>query len=187
MVVAPEKRRFTADQFLRMAQVGILCEDDRLELIDGEIVEISPIGLPHRAAVACATRALIMAVGDGAIVQPQGAVRLDLYYEPEPDLVLLKPRSDFYRSRRPDPADVLTLIEVADSSLEYDRDVKAPIYAEAAIPEYWLVDLSASVLWRYLAPGRGVFQSVEQFRRGQSLAPRLLPACVVAVDAFFPE
>src|SRR5215467_4594877 len=187
MVVAPEKRRFTADEFLRMAQVGILCEDDRLELIDGEIVEMSPIGLPHRAAVACANRALVMAAGDDAIVQPQGAVRLDLYFEPEPDIILLRPRADFYRSRRPGPADVLLLIEIADSSLEYDRDMKAPIYAKAGIPEYWLVDLNASVLWRYLAPERGVFQSVEQFGRGQSIAPKLLPACVIAVDAFFPE
>jgi len=187
MVVAPGKRRFTADEFLRMAQVGILCEDDRLELIDGEIVEMSPIGLPHRAAVACANRALVMAAGDGAIIQPQGAVRLDPYYEPEPDLVLLRPRADFYRSRRPGPADVLLLIEIADSSLDYDRDVKAPIYAKAGIPEYWLVDLNASVLWRYLAPEGREFQSVEQFRRGQSIAPKLLLACLVAVDVFFPE
>ena len=187
MAVAPEKRRFTADEFLRMAETGILCEDDRLELIDGEIVEMSPIGLPHRAAVACATRGLILAAGNGAIVQPQGAVRLNLYYEPEPDLVVLRSRADFYRSRRPGPSDVLLLIEVADSSLDYDKDVKAPIYANAQIPEYWLVDLNAAVLWRYVAPERGLFQSVEQFRRGQSIAPKLLPTCVIPVDAFFPE
>ncbi|HKF69223.1 MAG TPA: Uma2 family endonuclease, partial [Vicinamibacterales bacterium] len=93
----------------------------------------------------------------------------------------------FYRSRRPGPADVLLLIEIADSSLDYDRDVKAPIYAKAGIPEYWLVDLNASVLWRYLAPEGREFQSVEQFRRGQSMAPKLLLACLVAVDVFFPE
>jgi Uma2 family endonuclease len=186
MAVAPEKRRFTADEFLRMAQVGILSEHG-LELIDGEVVEMSPIGLPHRAAVACANRALVMAAGDTAIVQPQGAVLLDLYYEPEPDLVLLKPRADFYVSRRPGPADVLLVIEVADSSLEYDRDVKAPIYAKAGLPEYWLIDVNTGVLSRYVSPERGVFQSVEQFRRGQSIAPKLLPACVVAVDVFFPE
>jgi Uma2 family endonuclease len=186
MVVAPEKRRFTADEFLRMAEVGILCEH-RLELIDGEVLEMSPIGQRHSAALSSATRALVMAAGDAAIVQPQGAVRLDLYYEPEPDLVLLKPRADFYVSRRPGPADVLLVIEVADSSLEYDRDAKAPIYAKAGLPEYWLVDVNTDVLSRYVSPERGVFQSVEQFRRGQPLAPKLLPACVVAVDMFFPE
>src|SRR5262249_35603136 len=102
-------------------------------------------------------------------------------------VVALKPRSDFYVSRRPDSADVLVVIEVADSSLEYDRDVNAPIYAKAGIPEYWLVDLDAKVLTRHLAPERGMFQRVEQLRRGQSIAPQLLPACVIAVDAFFPE
>jgi Uma2 family endonuclease len=127
-----------------------------------------------------------MAAGDTAIVQPQGAVRLDLYYEPEPDLVLLKPRADFYISRRPGPEDVLLLIEIADSSLEYDRDVKTPIYARAGIPEYWLVDLDARVLLRHLSPVRDAFQHVEQLRPGQSAAPQLLPACVVAVDVFFP-
>jgi Uma2 family endonuclease len=187
MVVALQKRRFTADEFLRMAETGILCEDDRLELIDGEVVEMSAIGLPHVAAVSCATRALVMGAGDSAIVQPQGAVRLDLYYEPEPDLVLLKPRSDFYISRRPGPADVLLVIEVADSSLEYDRDVKAPIYAKAAIPEYWLVDLNTKLLSRYLSPERGAFQSVERLRRGQLLAPQALPSCVVDAGVFFPE
>ena len=187
MVVAPEKRRFTADEFLRMSETGILCEDDRLELIDGEVVEMTAVGLPHVAAVSSATRALIIAAGDAAIVQPQGPVRLDLYFEPEPDIVLLRPRADFYRSRRPGPADDLLLIEIADSSLEYDRETKAPIYAKAGIQEYWLVDLNASLLWRYLAPERGIFQVVEQFRRGQSVAPKLLPACVIAVDVFFPE
>jgi Uma2 family endonuclease len=187
MAVAPEKRRFTADEFLRMAEVGILCEDDRLELIDGEVVEMSPIGLPHTAAVSSATRALVMAAGAAAIVQPPGAVRLDLYYEPEPDLVLLKPRTDFYVSRRPGPADVLLIIEVADSSIDYDRDVKAPLYARAGIPEYWLVDLNAGLVERYLSPDRGAYRSVEQLRRGQSIAPQLLPACTIAVDVFFPE
>jgi Uma2 family endonuclease len=186
MVVAPTKRRFTAEEFLRMAEVGILGEHG-IELIDGDVVEMSPIGQPHSAAVSCATRALVLAAGDAAIVQPQGALRLDLYYEPEPDLVLLKARSDFYVSRRPGPADAFVVIEVADSSLEYDRDVKAPIYAKAGIPEYWLIDLDAKALTRYLSPERGAFQHVEQLRRGQSIAPQLLPTCVVPVDAFFPE
>jgi Uma2 family endonuclease len=187
MPVAALKRRFTADEFLRMAETGILCEDDRLELIDGEVVEMSPIGQPHTAAVSSATRALVRAAGDAAIVQPQGAVRLDLYYEPEPDLVLLKPRSDFYISRRPGPADVLLVIEVADSSIDYDRDVKAPLYAKAGIPEYWLIDLNTGVIDRYLSSDRDAYQSVEQLRRGQTLAPQLLPACVIPVNAFFPE
>jgi Uma2 family endonuclease len=120
---------------------------------------MTAVRLPHVAAVSSATRALVIAAGDAAIVQPQGPVRLDLYFEPEPDLVLHKARADFYLSRRPGPADLLLLIEVADSSLEYDRDVKAPIYAKSGIQEYWLVDLDARVLWRYLALERDCFRA----------------------------
>jgi len=112
---------------------------------------------------------------------------LDLYYEPEPDLVLLRPRADFYASRHRGPDDVLLVIEIADSSIEYDRDVKAPIYAISGIPEYWLADLNANVVWRYSSPERGAYQHVEECRRGQSIAPRLLPACVIAVDVLLTE
>jgi Uma2 family endonuclease len=181
------KRRFTVDEYYRMAEVGILSRRDRVELIDGEIVVMSPIGSRHAACVSSANRALINAAGDDAIVQPQGPVRLDLYYEPEPDLALLRARGDFYASRHPGPGDVLLIIEVADSSLEYDRDVKGPAYAAAGIPEYWLADLNANVVWRHSLPERGAYQSVEQFRRGQSITPRLLPTCAVPVDAFLIE
>jgi len=187
MVAAASRRRFTADEFLRMVEVGILYEGDRLELIDGEVVRMTTIGGPHAASVGSANRALVLAVGENAVVQPQGSLRLDLYYEPQPDLVLLKPRTDFYFSRRPGISDILLVIEFADSSLDYDRDVKGPIYARAGILEYWLADINANVLTRYSSPDRGSFQRVEQFRRGQSIAPKLLPACVVAVDVFFPE
>ena len=181
------KRRFTADEYHRMAQVGILCEDDRVELIDGEIVVMTAIGNRHVACVSHATRALVRAAGDEAIVQPQGSVRMDLYYEPEPDLVLLRPRADFYSTRHRGPDDVLLIIEVADSSLEYDRDVKAPIYAAAGVPEYWLADLTTNVVWRYSSPERGRYHHVEPCRRGQSIAPLLLPACVIAVDVLLTE
>lgn len=181
------KKRFTADEYHRMAQAGILCERDRVELIDGEIVVMSPIGNRHTASVSKANRALVTAAGDNAIVQPQGSVRLDTYYEPEPDLVLLRPRTDFYATRHRRPADVLLVIEVADSSLEYDRDVKAPIYASAGIPEYWLADLNANVVWRYCSPQEGTYRSVEALHRGQWLAPLLLPACEIAVDALLTE
>jgi Uma2 family endonuclease len=127
MVVAPEKRRFTADEFLRMAQVGILCEDDRLELIDGEVVETTAVGLPHVAAVARPTWSC-------SSLAPTSTYR-----------VVPVRRMSSRSSRSP----------------IHHLNMKASIYANARIPEYWLVDLNASVLWRYLAPERGVFQSVE--------------------------
>ena len=181
------KKRFTADEYHHMAQVGILAPRDRVELIDGEIVVMSPIGSRHSACVACANRALINAVGEQAIVQPQGSVRLDLFYEPEPDLVLLRPQADFYATRHRTPGDVLLVIEVADSSLAYDRDMKAPIYAMAGIGEYWLADLIANAVWRYSNPERGTYQRVERYHRGESIAPLELPTCVVPVDVFLIE
>jgi Uma2 family endonuclease len=181
MALTLTKRRFTADEYHRMAQVGILGERG-VELIDGEIVVMTPIGHRHAAVVTHATRALVRAAGDKAIVQPQGSVRLDLFYEPEPDLVLLRPRADFYSTRSRGPQDVLLVIEVADSSLEYDRDVKGPAYATAAIPEYWLVDLNGNVLWGYSSPEAGAYRTVEPFRRGQSIAPQLLPWCHILAD-----
>jgi Uma2 family endonuclease len=187
MVSTVTRRRFTADEYQRMGQVGILSEGDRVELIDGEIVVMAAMGPRHNASVSSANRALVKAAGDDAIVLPQGSVRLDLYYEPEPDLVLLRPRADFYASRHAGPADILLIVEIADSSLEYDRDVKAPVYAAAGIQEYWLADLSTNILWRYSSPERGAYQRVEPCRRGQSIAPRLLPACVIAVDVFLTE
>jgi Uma2 family endonuclease len=177
------RRRFTADEYHRMGQAGVFSEHDRVELIDGEVVTMSPIGPRHAACVSKANRALVRAAGDGAIVRPQSPVRLDLYYEPEPDLVLLRPRADFYESRHVGPDDILLIVEIADTSIEYDRDVKAQIYATAGIPEYWLADLTAHIVLRYSSPERRGYRSVEECHRGESIAVRLLPACIIAVDA----
>lgn len=181
------KRRFTADEYGRMVAAGILREGDRVELIDGQVLVMHSIGPRHNACVSRTNRALVLGAGEEAIVLPQGSVRLDLYYEPQPDLVLLRPRADFYASRHAAPSDILLVIEIADTSLEYDRDVKAPVYAAAGIPEYWLADLNANVVWRYSSPERGVYRVVDECRRGQSLAPQLLQSCAIAVDALLIE
>jgi Uma2 family endonuclease len=187
MSIASAKRRFTADEYQRMGEVGILCPDDRVELIDGEVVVMTPIGPRHNACVSSANRALVRAAGDAAIVLPQGSVRLDLHNEPQPDLVLLKPRDDFYASRHAGPADILLVVEIAASSIEYDRDVKARIYAEFGVPEYWLADLNDNVVSRYSLPQDGAFLSIEQYRPGESLAPGLLPSCIISVKTLLPE
>jgi Uma2 family endonuclease len=181
------RKRFTADEYHRMGRVGILSEGDRVELIDGEIVAMTPIGPRHNAAVSRGTRALVRAAGDDAIVLPQGSVRLDLYSEPQPDLAVLQPRTDFYASRHAGPDDIIVLIEIAESSIQYDRDVKAPLYAAAGIREYWLVDLDTNVLWRYASQEQGSYRDVRQYRRGQSIAPMRLPACLIAVDEFLVD
>ena len=187
MAVMVARWRFTVDEYYRMAQVGILSERDRVELIDGEIVVMTPVGARHAACVTSATRALTRSAGEEAIVRSQAPVRLDLYYEPEPDLALLRPRNDFYASRHPAPGDILLVIEIADSSIGYDRGVKTPIYAMSGIPEYWIADLNANILWKYSLPHQGGYGRVEEYRRGQSIAPQSRPACVVSVDAFLIE
>ena len=187
MPVAVSRRRFTADDYQRMGQAGILRAEDRFELIDGEILAMTPIGPRHCASIDRATRVFVMKAGESAIVRVQGSVRLDLYTEPGPDLVLLRPRPDFYVSQHPGPADILLIIEVADSSIDYDRDVKSRIYARSEVPEYWLVDLNEKVLCCYSAPADGSYRGLRQYCRGESVAPRLLQGCLVSVDDLIGE
>jgi Uma2 family endonuclease len=183
MPVEITRRLFDVDDYHRMAKAGILSEHDRVELIDGEIVAMTPIGPRHNAAVDRTTRSLVMALGNEAIVRVQGSVQLGRYRQPQPDFVLLRPRSDFYASRLPGPPDILLIIEIAESSLEYDREVKARIYAQSAVPEYWLVDLEDRSVSCYSEPRGGTYQTLRQFRAGQSLAPEALPQCAIVVDA----
>ena len=187
MPIAISKKRFTADDYQRMGQVGILSGDDRVELIDGEVVAMTPIGARHCACVDGVNRAMVIGAGDTAIVRVQGSVRLNLYTEPEPDVVLLRPRSDFYASQHPGPADILLIVEIAESSIDYDRDVKARIYAESGVPEYWLADLTANLVSCYSTPSEGTYRSVQQYHRGQTITPQMLPQCPVAVDLLLRE
>lgn len=187
MPVEITKRLFDVDDYHRMAEAGILSEDDRVELIDGEIVAMTPIGPRHNAAVNRATRALVMAVGDRAIVQVQGSVRLSRFQEPQPDLVLLRPQSDFYASHLPEAPDILLVVEIAESSLDYDREVKSRIYAESEICEYWLVDLDHRSVSCYTEPGGGVYQTRRQWHPGQSITPAALLQCAIPVDALLAD
>jgi Uma2 family endonuclease len=176
------KWRFTADDYQRMVHARILTKNHRVELIDGEIVAKMTIGPRHSATVDRTAWAFFTKAGESAIVRVQGAVRVNLYSEPEPDIVLLRPRSDFYASGHPGPADILLIVEVAESSIDYDREVKAPVYARSNVHEYWLVDLNEHVLHRYSSPEAGVYRTVRRYGRGQSLALELLPDCVVSTN-----
>lgn len=182
MAVEVTKRRFTADEYLRMSETGILSPTDRVELIEGEIVTVSAQGPPHRAAVARATRTMILTLGDRAQVHVQGPVRLNLFNMPEPDLVLLRPRSDFYSSFHAAGADILLVVEVSDTTINYDRAVKAGIYAQLGVREYWIADLNTQSLLRHTKPTLGIYREVTSFLRGQRLTPELLPDWSIAVD-----
>jgi Uma2 family endonuclease len=166
MSVEIARRCFTVAQYERMGEVGILTEADRVELIEGEIVEMSPIGKRHAACVNRLTKLLVQAVGSSGIVSVQNPVRLDDYSEPQPDVAVLKPRADFYEQALPTPADVLLIIEVCDTTLEYDRQIKLPLYARAGIPEVWLVNLTDEQIETYARPLGAAYQLAERSQRG---------------------
>lgn len=168
------KRHFTVEEYHRMAQAGILSEDDRVELVEGEIVEMVPIGSRHAACVGRLT-ALFSAVQTGGIVWVQNPIRLGEHSEPQPDLTLLRPRGDFYASGHPGPQDVLLVVEVAETSADADREVKVPLYARAGIAEVWLVDLEQDVVDVFRDPSQEGYRTISQHRRGDSLAPAALP------------
>jgi Uma2 family endonuclease len=162
-----------------MAEAGILGPQDRVELIQGQIVEKAVIGSPHAWSVDSLNRLLAPAVGDRAIVRVHGPVRIDDYSEPEPDLLLLRPASERYHSSHPLPADVLLVIEVADTTALFDRSVKLPLYALAGIPEYWLVDVRRQVVEIYRSPEGGAYADAREARAGTPIAPEAFPDIVL--------
>ena len=185
MSVDVVRRRFTVDEYLHMAQAGILTERDRVELLDGEIVEMTPIGFPHAACVAALLRVLITRVGSRALVWSQGPIRLSERSLPEPDVTLLRPRLVSYSDAAAEPRDVLLLIEVSDTSLRCDRELKLPLYADAGIPEYWIVDVQGREIEVHTNPSGSRYGTVRTFGRGESLSPLAFPDLRVAVDEVF--
>ncbi|NJN48119.1 MAG: Uma2 family endonuclease, partial [Candidatus Competibacteraceae bacterium] len=141
-VLAPTRHRLSVEDFQRMAQTGILNDDDRIELIAGDLIDMAPIGSEHAGVIDWLTRTLILATAQQAIVRIQSSLVLDDRSQPQPDVLVLRPREDFYRRAHPRPDDVLLLIEVADTSVRFDREVKIPLYARQGVPEVWLVDLT---------------------------------------------
>lgn len=178
----PALRRFNVDEYYEMARAGILGRDDRVQLIEGEIIEMPAIGNRPAAFVARLTRLLITRLGEAARVRVKSPVRLSEYSEPEPDLAVVKPRSDFYVGAHPVPEDILLLIEVADSTIRFDRSVKIPLYAHSGIPEVWLLNVEREIVEVSRDPARGVYQSVQVHRRGERIDIQAFPELSLAVD-----
>ena len=182
-----QRYRFNVEEFARMGEAGVFTEDDRVELIDGEVLEMSPIGSPHAGTVNRLTELLVTRLAGRANVIVQNPLRLDRHTEPQPDLVVARRRKDFYADRHPEPADVLLVIEVADSSLRYDRTEKAPRYGRAGIPETWLVDVQAGTVTVYADPGPEGYARQQVRRRGERIAAASIPVPGLTVDDVFGE
>jgi Uma2 family endonuclease len=181
-----ERRLFTVDDCYKMAEVGILSPEERVELIRGEILVMSPAGPRHGTAVDRTSRAMIRLVGDTAIVRTQGTVVLDRFAAPQPDLALLRPKEDGYVDRNPGGADILLIVEMANSSLEYDTTVKLGLYAILGVPEYWVADLQNNRVLIYADPRRETYRTFREVHRGETVAPQLLSDCRIVVDLLLP-
>ena len=185
-VVAPARHRLDVDAYHRMAEAGIFGETQRIELIDGDLIDMAPIGQGHAAVVGGLAEALFVACAGRAIVWPQNPVRFDRHSEVQPDLAVLRRRADFYATgERPGPGDVLLLVEVADSSLRFDQTVKLPLYARAAVPEVWIVDLQRRVVDVYRGPAGPAYGEMTTRRAGERLALAAAPEIVVGLDIVF--
>jgi len=185
MSVEYQKRFFNVEEYYRMAEAGVLTPNDHVELIEGEIIEMSPIGGPHAACVRKLGALLARLLADSAILSIQNPVAINGYSEPQPDVAILRARDDFY-STHPTPDDVLVIIEVADTSVEYDRNVKMPLYARAGIPEAWLVNLPKGVVEIYTQPAEGLYQKSQIFKRGQATVSQTLARLTLNVDNILP-
>ena len=177
-----ERWHFNVDQYYRLAEVGVLRPDDRVELIEGEIVKMSPIGSLHAACLRVLHVELNELFGRKYIVSVQSPVRLDDFSEPEPDLALLKPRDDFYAERHPTPEDVVLIIEVSDSTILSDRNVKIPLYARAGIPEAWLVNLPKKMIEVYYDLVENRYRKCLKFKRGEVLVSPTVPGLSLKVS-----
>ena len=182
MAVPAERRLFTVDDYYRMAEVGLLKPDERVELIEGEIVKMTPIGPRHAGHVEQLADVFSHALGRAVHIRTQNPLRLGDRSEPEPDMMVLRRAPDFYKSRHPDPSDVHLLVEVADSSLVYDRQTKVPLYARHGIPEVWLVNLVERHIAVYRDPAPDGYRSVSIVRQGGTLRPLAFPDFELAVD-----
>jgi len=181
---AAPRRLLTVDEYHQMGEAGILTEDDRVELIEGELVAMAPIGSEHIAASNSLNRLLVLAVGDHGIVSVGNPVRLNRHSEPQPDFSVLKPRDD-YRKMLPRPEDTLLAVEVANTSLDYDRKVKLALYARSGIPEVWIVNLAANEVEVYRSPVADNYTVVARAGLSATLTIAAIPDVSIPVARIF--
>ena len=182
MFVQMQRRLFTVQEYHLMGEAGILSEDDRVELIEGEIVQMAAIGTRHATCVRRLIRQFRQLPEESAILDVQNPIQLTERTEPQPDVVLLQFRLDYYETAHPMPSEVLLLVEVSDSTIDFDRDLKVPNYARSDIQEVWLWDLEVNCLEVYRQPTANGYTSMQKFERGEMVSPLAFPEFEVSVD-----
>jgi len=182
MVVAEQTYRFTVDDYYRMGEVGILSPDAHVELVDGEIKRMPPIHPPHASIIHRLNAVLARKLHGNVVVGIQSPIRLDDFNEPQPDVTVLRFRDDYYGSQHPTPDDVLLIVEVADTSLRYDRDEKMPRYGAAGIPESWLVDVQAGTITVFTEPHARGYGQERVVTRGQEIMSVAVEGLRLQVD-----
>ena len=185
MTSAVRRYSFTVDEFAKMGEADIFTEDDRVELIDGQVRELLPITPLHAAIVNRLMATLVELLNRSAIVHVQNPVQLDPHNETLPDIAIIKARGDYYTTAHPGPRDTLLVIEVADSSLAYDLYEKAPLYAKSMISELWVVDLEAEVVRVFTQPGQSGYASERVVARGATIASTSVEGLRVEVNEIF--
>lgn len=181
--VVLNRHRLTVDEYHRMAETGVLAADARVELIEGELIDMASIGTRHAATVKRLNRLVTQAVGTQAIVSVQDPLRLSRRSEVQPDLALLKPRDDFYAGEAPAGADALLVIEVADTTSRYDRRIKAPLYARHGVPELWIIDLDAGCVRILRAPQDGEYRDVTSLAAPGQIDVQAMPGVTLDLSA----
>ena len=185
-VTAPVRRhKLDVATYNGMNDAGLFGPDDRVELIEGELIDMAPIGQDHASTVNELAETLILACAGAAYVSVQNPIAVDNYNEPQPDLAICRARPDRYRKTRPGPADVLVLIEVADSTLRFDRTVKLRVYARAGVAEFWLVDLKRRVLEVYRLPVGDQYTAMTTHGAQDTLSLSLAPTIQVSLAQVF--
>ncbi|MGI8905171.1 MAG: Uma2 family endonuclease [Candidatus Sumerlaeaceae bacterium] len=182
-----KRRAFTVHEYHRMGETGVLTPEDRTELIDGDIVQMTPMGSRHAGIVATLNKYFVEQAKERYILFPQLPVRLGTFSEPQPDLLLLKARKDFYTSALPTSQDVLLIIEVSESSLKFDHSVKIPLYAKHGVKEVWIIDAGAGKVEVYRKPGKMGYLEVRTYKRGDSITLSQIKGMNVAVSEFLKK
>jgi Uma2 family endonuclease len=185
VVSVPERARISADRYQKMVATGVLTKYDRVELIDGDILNMPPIGSNHAAVTARLNKLFVLSAGDLAIVSPGSSIRLGDYSVAQPDLLLLKPRDDFYSGQIPTAPDVLLLVEISDSSLAFDQGAKRALYARHGVEEYWVINLPDKRVHVYREPTADGYARSIECSPTDIVSPRALPAVQVTVGTLF--